>query len=45
MLQEILRSGVTDDMLCDIGMPVIHRGEGLNNLQHSTSTRHNCAVL
>lgn len=28
MPQDILRSGVTDDMLCDIGMPVIHRGEG-----------------
>lgn len=26
VLADILRSGVTDDMLCDIGMPVIHRG-------------------
>ena len=26
--QELIESGVTDDILCDVGMPVIHRGEG-----------------
>jgi hypothetical protein len=25
-VQEILKSGCTDDLLCDIGMPVVHRG-------------------
>ena len=25
-LQDLVSSGVTDDILCDVGMPVMHRG-------------------
>jgi hypothetical protein len=28
LVQELLADGTTGGILCDIGMPVIHRGEG-----------------